>query len=282
MIVWLASYPKSGNTWLRSLLANYYFSEDGSFEFNLLKQIDSFPSPRFFKNYPDKFDKPEDTAKYWITEQKKINKSNKIFFFKTHNSLCKINGNKFTNQENTLAAIYIIRDPRNVITSISHHFQVSLEEALSFMKDKKRGIISYENNRYVGFQPLLSWDLHVKSWTDNSLYPTHIIRYEDLIADIDLTFEKLIKFIDKITKSKKKFNKDKAKMCINNCDFSNLKKLEEQNGFDESMTEKSSNKNLKFFNLGKDNNYKNILPKEFITQINNHYMNELIKFSYDI
>ena len=69
MIIWLASYPKSGNTWLRALLSNYYFSKDGSFNFKLLKQIDSFPSPRFFKKYPDKFTEPQDTCKYWITEQ---------------------------------------------------------------------------------------------------------------------------------------------------------------------------------------------------------------------
>ena len=82
MIIWLASYPKSGNTWLRALLSNYYFSNDGSFNFNLLKEIDSFPSPRYFKNYPDKFINPEDTSKYWIKEQEKINKQKKIFFLK--------------------------------------------------------------------------------------------------------------------------------------------------------------------------------------------------------
>ena len=55
MIIWLASYPKSGNTWLRALISSYYFSKEGSFNFNLLKEIDSFPSPRFFRKYSDKF-----------------------------------------------------------------------------------------------------------------------------------------------------------------------------------------------------------------------------------
>ena len=49
MIIWISSYPKSGNTWLRSLISNYFFSEDGNFNFELIKQIDSFPSPKFFK-----------------------------------------------------------------------------------------------------------------------------------------------------------------------------------------------------------------------------------------
>ena len=51
MIIWLASYPKSGNTWLRSLIANYYFSETGDFNFELLEKIDSFPSNKYFRKY---------------------------------------------------------------------------------------------------------------------------------------------------------------------------------------------------------------------------------------
>ena len=108
MIIWLASYPKSGNTWLRSLIANYYFSETGDFNFELLEKIDSFPSNKYFSKYLDKFNQPHETSKYWIKEQEKINQSKGLKFFKTHNALCKIEGNQFTNKENTLGVIYII------------------------------------------------------------------------------------------------------------------------------------------------------------------------------
>ena len=280
MIIWISSYPKSGNTWLRSLISNYYFSKDGNFNFNLIKQIESFPSSKFFKNYKDKFEKPEDTSKYWIMEQEKINSLNKVFFFKTHNALCKVNGNKFTNKKNTLAAIYVIRDPRNIITSISNHYQINEKDALNFMKDKNRGLFEKKDNRYTGFQALLSWDLHVKSWTENTLYPTLIIKYEDLISDSISSFEKILKFINKVTNSKEELDKQKIKKCISNCDFSNLKKMEKENGFDESMIDKKTGKKIVFFNLGKKNNYKEILEQNMINEINSIFEYELKKFDY--
>ena len=133
MIIWLASYPKSGNTWLRSLLASYYFSDDGTFDFDLLKKIDAYPSVAYFKKYKDNFSNPVSTSRYWISEQENINKDNKLRFFKTHNAMVKINGNSFTNENNTLAAIHIVRDPRNIITSIASHFLISQEEAFDFL-----------------------------------------------------------------------------------------------------------------------------------------------------
>ena len=82
MIIWLASYPKSGNTWRRALLSCYLYSKDGKFDFDLLSKIDSFPSDRVFKNYPDKFEKPEDTTKYWLKEQKKLISLKILLFLK--------------------------------------------------------------------------------------------------------------------------------------------------------------------------------------------------------
>jgi len=281
MIIWLASYPKSGNTWLRALLSSYLYSKDGKFDFDLLNNIDSFPSERFFKNYPDKFEKPEDTAKYWIKEQEKINQSKKITFFKTHNALCKIEGNRFTNRENTLGAIYIIRDPRNLITSLAHHYQISKEDALDFMLDEKRGIVSKIDNRYIGFQPLFSWVLNQKSWVENKNFPILTIRYEDLQSETFATLKKALDFINKLTNSKNSIDREKAKKSIKNCDFENLKKLEQEKGFAEAITKKGSNEKLTFFNLGKNNNYKNLLDPILLTKMNDLFQNELVKYNYE-
>jgi len=280
MIIWLASYPKSGNTWLRALLSSYLYS-DGKFNFDLLNKIDSFPSERFFKNYPDKFENPDDTTKYWLKEQEKMNQSNNITFLKTHNALCKINGNRFTNSENTLGAIYIIRDPRNVITSLAHHYQISKKDALNFMLDEKRGIVSKVDKRYIGFQALFSWILNQKSWVENKNFPVLTVRYEDLQSETFNTFKKVLDFINKLTNSKKKIDREKAKKSIKNCDFENLKRLEQEKGFAEAIIKKGSNEKLKFFNLGINNNYKNLLDPTLLTKMNDLFQAELVKYNYE-
>mgnify|MGYP006186992561 FL=1 len=281
MIIWIASYPKSGNTWLRALLASYYFTNEGSFSLSLLDKIDAFPSDKFFKEYNDQFSKVEDTSKYWLKEQEKINKKNKITFLKTHSAICKINGNSFTNKENSIGAIYIVRDPRNVITSISNHYQISIEDAFQFMKDEKRGIINKKDGRYLGFQAVWSWSINQKTWVENNLFPVLVIKYEDLLKETYNTFRKVIEFINKISNSSKIFNKSKGKNLIKNTSFEKLQRMENDHGFAEAMNKKGTNKKIKFFNLGQKNNYKNLLSQDLIIKMNEFYKEELIKFNYE-
>ena len=93
MIFWIASYPKSGNTYLRSFLSSYYFSKKGKFDFNLLLNINQFPSLKYsnIKSYTF-----VDAAKNWINNQNTFFTKEKLFFLKTHNSLEQYFGQKFT------------------------------------------------------------------------------------------------------------------------------------------------------------------------------------------
>jgi len=282
MLFWIASYPKSGNTWLRSLIATYFFTKDGIFNFELLKNIPSYPSPYFFKNYKDKFDTPESTSKYWISEQRKINErgKNSLTFLKTHNALCKINNYSFTDSINSLGAIYIVRDPRNVISSISNHYQIQLVDAFNFMKDKTKALVLKENGRYLGFNALFSWSLNLRSWIECKKFPVLTIRYEDLDKNCYLTFEKVIRFIIKTSNLKETFDKEKAAMVVKTCHFDRLQNLEKQEGFDEAVNERGSNKKIKFFNLGAKNDYKKLLDKKLIDEMIKLYESELKKFNY--
>ena len=280
MIIWIASYPKSGNTWLRALLSSYFYSKDGEFDFELLKNIDSFPSERFFKDYPDKFSDPEDTCKYWLAEQEKINKSKRNIFLKTHNALCNINNNIFTNKENSIGAIYIVRDPRNVITSISHHYQLTINDALQFMTDEKKGIYVKKDDRYVAFQPLLSWSLNQKSWLENNMFPVLMIKYEDLVSETFITFKNILNFVYKISNSKVLLNRRKIINSIKNCEFRNLSKLEKEKGFVEAAYNKNTNERIKFFNLGQKNQWTKILDNKIVKEIEIKFGKEMKKLNY--
>ena len=282
MIIWIASYPKSGNTWLRSLISSYFFTNDGVFDFELLKNIPSYPSSLFFEKYPDKFNKPEATAKYWIHEQERINKNNnKLIFLKTHNALCKINGYSFTDTKNSLGAIQIIRDPRNIISSISNHYQIDLDEALKFMQTPNKAIFVKKDQRYLGFNALFSWSFNNKSWYECQKFPVLPIKYEDLEKNTFETFKKVFEFVKKLSKLKEDFNQKKAKVAIETCGFEKLQEMEKEQGFKEAMINKKTKDKIKFFNLGNKNNYKNILDQNLVKKMNLIFENELKKYNYN-
>tara|TARA_B100000900_G_scaffold330053_1_gene290518 strand:- start:112 stop:960 length:849 start_codon:yes stop_codon:yes gene_type:complete len=281
MIFWIASYPKSGNTWVRALISTYYFSKDGIFSEELIKNIGQFPEKVHFNefNYDEKI--VTDTSRFWIQAQERINKDKKIKFKKTHNCLSSINGNNFTNKKNTIACIYVVRDPRNLITSLKNHYELNYEEALDFMVNEKKFICNYQKkNDYGDFQFISSWEKNFLSWKNQNDFPIKIIKYEDMLDKTYHVFEELIKFINKTLKIKERIDKKKLKNSINSTSFENLKKYEKNYGFSESITSKNSQTNIPFFYLGPDNDWKKILDKELKEKINVIFEKSLKYFSY--
>ena len=110
MILWLASYPKSGNTFVRALLSNY-LNDENIDAFTKMKGIQSFPKKNSFEGIVNedliKKDKYQ-LFKYFLSAQRKINENNKLNFVKTHNFFGSTNGYEFTNKENTAGAIHIV------------------------------------------------------------------------------------------------------------------------------------------------------------------------------
>ena len=198
MIIWLASYPKSGNTWLRSFLVSYYFSSDGNFRFEDLSRIPDYPNKIFFdENIDIKKIKKGEIYNYWESTQNNIRKKNKAKFLKTHNSLKPINNIPFTKSKNTLGVIHIVRDPRNVITSIKNHFGFSdYEIALKYMQTEGAYMEGEDNARYAIVD---SWKTHFISWMKNQSLKRISIRYEDLVNSPEKEFTKVVEFVDTLS-----------------------------------------------------------------------------------
>ena len=282
MIFWIASYPKSGNTWIRSLLSSYYYTNDGVFNNDsLLKNIGQFPEKKHFKTFDYNMTVPGDTAKLWIQAQELLNKDKKIRFFKTHNFLGKIGNTQFTDEKNSLAAIYIIRDPRNVITSLKNHFEMSYEESLEFMVNERKYTYDYfKKNDFSDFQFLSSWEKNYQTWINNKIFPILVVKYEDLIKQTYKEFKKVIKFIDNLIDKDNEFDQKKALNALSSTSFSNLKKIENTKGFSESLESKTKSGRIPFFNLGPENNWKNKLDKNFQIKVNEVFKKNLEELHY--
>tara|TARA_Y100000590_G_scaffold429408_1_gene541958 strand:- start:2095 stop:2934 length:840 start_codon:yes stop_codon:yes gene_type:complete len=278
MIIWISSYPKSGNTWVRSLISSYYFSDDGKFDFNLLNNIDQYPQQKFFNQ---KINKPGEISNFWESSQREIIRKKKIIFFKTHNALASLNGKNFTSQNFTLGAIYLVRDPRNLITSLKNHYNLNYQEALDFMINDKKYI--YDNRfkeNYSTFHFLSSWSNHYKSWILNKMFKILIIKYEDLEYKTYETTKNIILFINNLIGEKNNLNKNKIVNCIKTTNFQVLQKKEEQTGFMENVS-LNHNKKINFFYLGNKNKWQNILSSEIKIKTNNLFKNDLKYFNYE-
>ena len=282
MIFWIASYPKSGNTWVRSLICSYYYTNDGIFtDDKLLKNIGQFPEKKHFEKFDYNIAVPGDTTKFWIKAQESINQDRRFRFFKTHNFLGKINNTQFTNEQNTLGAIYILRDPRNVITSVKNHFEMTYEESLEFMLNERKFTYDYfKKNDYGDFQFLSSWEKNYQTWINNKMFPTLVIKYENLISQTFVELKKIVNFIDNLTKQKKDFDEKKAINALSSTSFSNLKNFENTIGFSESLVSKINKRKIPFFHLGPKNNWKQILDKDFQTKINRIFKKNLNDLEY--
>ena len=285
MIFWIASYPKSGNTWLRTLLSTYYYSSDGVYDEKLLKNIDQFPTKKYLLDFEYNNKIIGDTCKHWIRSQEKINIDKKLRFLKTHNAFGKVNNFDFTNSENSIGCLYIVRDPRNVFTSVKNHYELETDKAIKWMTNEKQFIYDVQNFDDVGFsdfQFISSWSLNYKSWKVQKKVPTKFIRYEDLSERTFFLLKEIIQFINKVTNNNEKIDLSKLKKAIYSTSFEKLKEKEKTDGFSEAIpSKKEKNKKIPFFNLGPKNNWKNLLDEDLKLKLNNIFKKDLKDLSYN-
>ena len=292
MIIWLASYPKSGNTWVRTIINQIIFNDVKSTTevFDNLSRIRRYPSKTDIVGLPqlpnhNVFTKEQKkevidfTIKNWSVSQDKINKNNKTNILKTHNILCKLNldgkNYSFADLNNTIGVIHIVRDPRNIVTSVKNHFSINTEEDSVEMLCDNYNWTGFANNEIP--QLLSSWSNHYNSWKK---FPNNylLVKYENLVSDISKEINRIAKYLS--NHFDYEFSEKIVDEIKKNTSFENFKELETKGKFNENSINEITGEKNTFFNLGPENNWKKILKKESIDKIEKEFNKEMKELGY--
>ena len=282
MIIWIASYPKSGNTWVRMFLRSYFLPKGKIFSINSKGndafEVLNFPELKTLQELNIDFNKFENIVKNWVSIQDYINLNNKINFLKTHNGNFTINDFPFTNTANTAGGIYIVRDPRDVVISMSHHLNMNNESVVEHLITNQHEIAHIDKNfkkeKQDSFKKSImgTWSMNYLSWKSYKGRKIHFVRYEDLINNPKNEFLKILEYLKNIIN----FDIDEQKLnkAIVETSFDNLSKMELKNGFIEQSWKRN------FFRKGKIGDWKESLDNKLSKKIEDTFYKEMKYLGY--
>lgn len=269
-IIWIASYPKSGNTWMRSFLSNLVGGGPGVQDINTLGEFcNNESNAKFYRPF---FEKP--VAKVDAVAIAKIRsevhrsiaiKKAGPTFLKSHNYMGYYEGYPLHNPQLTAGWIYIVRNPLDVVISMTYHYAVSADDAIDFLNNEETATESSDSNVY---SPLSSWSTHVESWTSENHPLVCYVRYEDMLDKALKTFRRVaslfgIKDIRLI------------KQAIGKSSFAEMKRQETKRGFVERIGESSP-----FFRKGKKDQWLQVLSQEQVQRVIEKNRAQMERFNY--
>ncbi len=270
-ICWLASYPKSGNTWARIIIANLFANPAEPFDINSLVR---------FANSDARGDNYESIAGRTVEEMtdEEIHElrprvhqliarlSPDTIFVKTHNAICVLAEVPTITPEVTEGGIYVVRNPVDVASSYAHHFGVSVGDAVDALCAHDNIIVSTPK---MAFQYLGSWSDHVTSWTTAPGLSIHVMRYEDMTRKPVETFARMAKFLG-LPK-----NPTRLKKAIRFSAFDVVSAQENNAGFKER-----SKNTERFFRKGRVGDGRAALTRAHIGKLIEHHGDVMREFGY--
>ena len=270
MIIWIASYPKSGNTWMRALLSTYLYYKGDKFDLKNLAKIPNFIADKYFQPIVN-LELIKDSLKiseYWNAAQTRINLQGEERIFKTHTACVALNNISFTNETNTAGYVYLVRDPRAVVCSMAAHSNTKIESTVKNLFDDRMTGYNGKNN-LAEFTS--SWKVNYNSWKRKKKFSGIIIKYEDLVDNTEKEFKKTLSFLkDKLNLE---LDDEHIKQTVKLCNFSKLRKEEDEKGFEEA-------KNGKFFRKGKKDSWKEELNTNLKNEIEKNLKTEMQELGY--
>lgn len=240
---WLASYPKSGNTWVRMLIHAYY--QNGYVDINNSPYTFGDQGEYWLRAVsPLPIEDLGDSMKLMLRPACLLNQLASMFddprIVKTHFANVRVNNlPHFIPHQLTERAVYVVRDPRDVVTSLADYIQIPVEEAVGNMNNDGYAL----QNDCGTTHYLASWSTHVKSWLEEERYPVAILKYEDLLEDPLKELLQLLEFLNLDV------DKKRAERAVKACEISKLQRQEAKKGFREDLRQEKKPK-ARFFRKG--------------------------------
>lgn len=270
-ILWLASYPKSGNTWLRAFLANYLRNGAGPEDINALPMFalgDMRIEPYLRASGKSAAElSREDINRLRPQVHRDLAAAGPgLVPVKSHSVIATIDGVPTITPEATFGAIYVIRNPLDVAVSFHHHYGLSVDQAVAAVCFKRLEIPPKEGHVV---QLIADWSTHVRSWLRAPGLTLKSVRYEDMVAEPARTFGEICAFL------KMPEDRDRLDRAIRHSAFRILAKQERERGFVERSRGASA-----FFRRGGVGGWRKELSPAQMETILSHHRPLMIELGY--
>jgi hypothetical protein len=275
-IVWIASYPKSGNTWARAFLHNLVKIRNGESDEQDINEMARFSTweldkkryAHFLGFEPDNSThRNEIAATRHAVHRQVADTTEGLIFVKTHNALVMDRGHATVNFAATSGAVYIVRNPLDVAISYAHHAGAPIDDTIEYMSRKD---VETEGSDIAVYEVHGSWSQHVWSWTRNNNRALHVMRYEDMLAKPEKAFAALARhlLID--------FTPQQLRTAVEHSSFARLQTQEKKRGF----RERPPNADGNFFREGRAGQWKDVLTPAQIDRIVRTHDEQMRRFGY--
>lgn len=270
-IVWMASYPKSGNTWARILLANYIANIDQPVPINNAYRIAlSDSSTGLYERVAGRSIDVTDMdgvlrLRAGVLRGIMANNAD-VNLVKTHNARVTARGVPLIPDQVTRSAVYMLRNPLDMVLSYARHYGMTPDEAVYTVShpDNANSPDAKTVTQFMG-----SWSEHVRSWTAKAPYPILVLRYEDMLADPRGTFAHLLAHLGMPVEP------ERLDRAIRFSSFEELSEQEKTEGFIEKSPESE-----RFFARGQSEQWKTDLPPRLVKKMKHAHRKVMKQYGY--
>ncbi len=273
--IWIASYPKSGNTWVRVFIHNLMRELRGEAgdpqSINALNQMTSREG--LARSFEQRLGKPihgatsaEIAAVRPLVQADQVREFGAPVFIKTHNIVANVEAHPTINFEITLAAVHVVRNPLDIAVSYAHHSDLSIDQIIEHMAEPSAYTPGTERRVY---EFMSSWSFHVASWMSVPYRPVLTLRYEDMLTAPERTFARLAAFL------RMKPALKQLRSVIEKSSFSELARQEAAHGF----IERPKTAEI-FFRSGTAGQWKQVLSKSQVRSIVQAHGPMMMRFGY--